>query len=137
MTQKPDVAVARSMMDTERLMGIEPIESLLARREEYVKEAADLRARYGSFGTWDSWRKSQLCTIKVAIRAQMVQAGQKVTEAAIDDAAHAHDDYVSLITEATEGRTELTILEAKIEGIDAVIRRGDAVARYVTAEARL
>ena len=137
MTQKPDEVLAKGMADIERKMGLDPLHILLARRQEYVEQAADLRAKYGSFGTFDAMRKSRLSTIKMECRARAVAESRKVTESYLDDEAHADGRYIDIITEATNARAELTIVDAHIEAIDMIIQRANAVARYLTAEMHL
>ena len=118
-------------------MGLDPIHELLARRQELVEHVADLRAQYGSFGTFDPMRKSTLSQIKMLIRAQAVASGVKKTEACLDEEAHADSRYIEFIASATKGRADLAVLESKIEHIDATIYRANAVARYLSAEANL
>lgn len=137
MTQTPDVVYAEKMAGIEARMGLEPIHELLARRQELVEQVADLRARYGSFGTFDAMRKATLSQIKMQIRAQAVASGVKKTEACLDEEAHADARYVEFITTATQGRADLAVLESKIEHIDATIYRANVVARYLSAEAAL
>lgn len=137
MSQQADVVYAEKMAGVEERMGLDPIHVLLAKRTELVNEACELRAKYGSFGTWDAIRKSQLSTIKMQLRAQATAAKVKKTEACLDEEAHADGRYVELITEATQDRAALAVLDAKIEAIDATIQRANTVARYLSAEARL
>ena len=137
MTQTPDVVYAEQMAGVERRMGLDPIHELLAKRQEFVEQVADLRAQYGSFGTFDPMRKSTLSTIKMQIRAEAVAGGVKKTEACLDEEAHADARYVEFITSATQGRADLAVLEAKIEHIDATIYRANVIARYLSAEAAL
>lgn len=137
MSQQPDVVYAEKMAGIESRMGLDPIHVLLARRQELVEKMADLRARYGSFGTFDAMRKAELSKIKMQIRAQATAGRVKKTEACLDEEAHADPRYFEVITVATRGRADLAVLEAKIEAIDATIYRANAVARYLSAEASL
>ena len=134
--QTPDPVYAK-MTEIESRMGLPSLESTLAKRQELVEESAMLRAKYGPWGVWDAVRKSRLSAIKMECRARAVEASRKVTEAYLDDEAHADDRYVALIEEATLGKARLTELEAKIEETDAIIRRGDMLGRYLTAEMHL
>src|SRR3990167_8094112 len=73
-----DRIVARSRMaEVEEAIGIPPVEELLAERQQLVERVAELRARHGSFGTFDALRKSKLATIKMLIRAQAQRDGRK------------------------------------------------------------
>lgn len=125
------------MADVERKLGVVPIEELLHERATLVDRVADLRARYGPFGTWEAIRKSELARLNALLRGQYTKAEVKVTEAQLDTGAHAHPDYLALIAEATTQRAELARLEAQIEAIEFTIRRADAVIRFTSAEARL
>jgi hypothetical protein len=134
----PDKIVARSpMSDVERKIGLRPLEELIAERAALVERVADLRARWGAFGTGDYLRKCELARIAQLIRAQSSHAKIKLTAAEVDDAAHDHGDYRDFIAEATRQRAELFKAETAIEHIEWTIRRGEMIGRYITSEARL
>lgn len=134
----PDyIAPVSSMADVESRLGIPSIESLLAERDDLVKECAPLRAKHGPFGTYDALRKVELSTIASALRAQAVADGRKMTEAGIDEAAHADDRYIAFITLATQEKAEWAIIENSIQGINDTILRANAVARYLAGEVML
>lgn len=121
----------------EERLGLDPVSEMMARRERLVDQVADLRAKHGSWGTWDHARKTELATIKMVLRAQAQRDGVKVTEASLEDSAHADPRYMEFVTNATVERANLTRLEAKIETIDATIQRANTLTRYLQAEARL
>ena len=125
------------MEDIENRIGIEPIDQLLAEKNVLIEKVADLRAVYGSFGTHDASRKSELARIKGLLRAQYTKAQVKVTETMLDDEAHCHSDYTSFITRATRERAEWVRLESQVEAIDAKLFRGNAIIRYVSNEPRV
>lgn len=134
----PDNVVSRSpMAHIEDRIGVTPIEELLADRQTLVEAVADLRAMYGPFGTFDAKRKVLLATVAMKARATAQAQGAKVTEASLDETAHASPEYTDFITQATLDRSKLTVLESKIEAIDHTITRSNAVVRYVAAEAHL
>ncbi len=136
--QTPDRALARSpMADIEDRLGIDPIGELLAERLDLVDQVADLRAVHGSFGTFDAQRKSQLSTIKMSLRAQAVRDKVKKSEAQLEEEARADVGYIDFIAVATSNRAQLARLEARIDAIDATIRRANAVAYFCANEARL
>ena len=60
-----------------------------------------------------------------------------MTEAAIDEAAHADSRYVAFVAQATQEKAEWAVLENRVQGINDTIQRANAVARYLTAEAHL
>ena len=94
------------MAEVEERLGITPIEKLLAERQQLVEVCANLRAKYGAFGTWDNIRKNELSTIKMALRARYLSDGTKVTEGMLEDAAHADARDMELVTIATNERAK-------------------------------
>ena len=133
-----DQVLARSpMRDTEVRLGVQPVEEALAERAVLVERVADLRARFGSFGTFDHLRKIELARLAGLVRAQAVRDKVKMTAAEVEDATHSHPDYRDFITAATARRAEWVKVESQIEAIDAAIQRSNAIIRYVTSEARL
>lgn len=134
----PDQVIALSpMAEIEERLGLDPVETLLHQRRALVEKVADLRARFGSFGTFDHIRKSELARLAGKLRAEYTAQNVKVTEAQLDQQAHAHPEYIRLITEATTQRAEWALLESDIEAIEWTIRRGDMIGRYLSSEARL
>jgi len=137
------IVVRSRMAEVEDAIGIPPVEELLAERQQLVERVAELRARHGSFGTFDALRKSKLATIKMLIRAQAQRDGRKadngkpLTNDQIEDEAHAHPDYTEFVIQATRERADLTKAEGLIANIDATIQRANVVARYATAEVHL
>lgn len=125
------------MSDSEFRIGIVPIETLLAERQEMVTKVAPLRAMHGSFGTWEALRKIELSRAAMMARAKAVADGQKITEAAIDALAHTADGYVEFVTKGTYEKAEWAVLEDRIQGINDAINRGQAIARYLSAEVGL
>ena len=82
----PDVVPPVSTMgEIESRMGLPPLEALLAERDTLVKQVAILRATHGPFGTYEALRKMQLASIGAILRAKAVEAGVRITEAAIDE----------------------------------------------------
>jgi len=136
--QKPDAVIARDLRsEVEHRIGIEPIDQLLHDRSELVKQVSSLRARYGSFGTWDAIRKTELAKVAQLVRAEKARDGGKVTEALIEESAHADGRYVDQIIRATEERAEWAKLEDQIQAINDKISRDQALCRFVAAEVSL
>lgn len=121
----------------ENKIGVQPLEELLEQRRYLVGKVAELRARFGNFGTWDHQRKITLSQCKMLIRMQAMEAKRRITGDEVDAEAHTHPDYVQMVIEATHQRAEWTRLEAEIEAIEFTIHRGQALVRYVTGEMRL
>jgi hypothetical protein len=135
----PDSIVARSRMaDIEDAIGVRPIEEVLAERDAVVDEMADLWARYGPGGTWGDHRKSELSAIKMRLRAEYQRdKSQKVTDGYLEDAGHADPGYMALITEATQDRARLKLMEKRLDSIEHAIQRANSVVHYRASEVRL
>lgn len=126
-----------SQSDMEQKMGVEEADVLLAKRWKYVVQVADLRARYGPFGTFDHLRKIELARLKALVRVQALRDKRRISNDQADDEAHASPDYVEFIAEATKQRAQWVKIEAAIEDIDFRLYRGQAIARFAASEARL
>lgn len=125
------------MTEVEHRIGLRPIEELLARRGELVEKVADLRARFGPFGTFEHLRKIELARIEGLIRIEAMRDKRKITNDQVKSEAHAHPDYIEMVIEATKQRARWVKLEARIEEIDMTINRGQAITRFLAAEAHL
>ena len=117
--------------------GIEPLERLLTERRALIEKVADLRSKYGSFGTFDHLRKIELSRIKGLIRLQAMRDSRKMNNDQVDEEAHEHPDYTQFVVEATRARAEYFRLEGQIESIDYRINRGQALARFAASEAAM
>ena len=135
--QGPDNPRPSPLADLSDRHGLPDVDHLLARRAELVKEAAPLRALYGPGGTFPHARKVELSKLAALMRAMGVAQQTKLTEAAIEEAAHSHDDYAGLIARATTDATRLVIVEGEIHEIDTRISWGQSTARMISAELRL
>lgn len=114
--------------------GIEPLERLLNERRGFVNQVADLRAKYGSFGTFEHLRKIELSRIKGRIRLEAMRDKEKLNNDQVDERAHGDADYVEFVIEASRARSQYFRLEAEIESIDFRINRGQSLARFAAAE---
>jgi hypothetical protein len=105
-------------------------DALVTDIERLEIDAAPLRAVYGPGGTYDNERKALLCAIAVDIRDDYTgkTPPTKVTEAQLDQESHASEQYRARITQATDERTTLALLEAEIAA---------KTRRYELARARL
>ena len=133
------LTIRTPMAEIEARASVQPIDELLDERDTLIQKVANLRAVYGSFGTWEAQRKMMLARLKGMVRAEAMRGttARKMTNDQIDDEAHDHPEYMDFITTATKDRSLWIVLESKIEGIDFKIQRGQAVMRFATAEARL
>lgn len=124
------------MSDAEARMGVQPIDELLAEREALVRKAAPLAARYGSFGTWDARRKEMLALCALKVREEY-DGTDRLTDGKVDTLAHAHPDYTAFLIQSETEKARYLMIEDRIQGITERINRGQAVARYLTAELSL
>jgi hypothetical protein len=133
------ISASSPMAEAETRAGVKPIEESLDERATWITQVAPLRAVYGSFGTWEAQRKIMLAGIKGRIRAEAsrLATARKLSNDQIDDEAHDDPAYTEFITNATKDRSRWIVLENKIESVDFIIQRGQAMVRFVSAEARL
>ena len=117
--------------------GIEPLEKLLAERHGLVNQVADLRAKYGSWGTFEHIRKIEISRLKSLVRIEAMRDKRKLNNDQVDEEAHGHVDYHEFILEATRARAEYFRLESQIENIDYRVNRGQALARFAASEMSL
>ena len=125
------------MTAAENRMGVTPLSELLPQRQLLIDKVATLRAKFGTWGTWDALRKVELSRLKGLIRAQATRDKRKVSAMQVDEEAHAHPDYIDFVTLATVELSDMIRLEARIEAIDFTIQRGQSVGRYVANELHL
>lgn len=79
-------------------------------------------ARYGPGGTWDALRKSKLALLSADIRDGYAERGERVTESRLEEAAHAHPDYVAWLDESTRDRALWLALDAERTAIQGRLR---------------
>jgi hypothetical protein len=68
------------------------------------EDPAVLAAFYSGYAMYDVWRRIVLATCKELIRASAAIAGQRMTEARLDDLAHVHNSYLSFMEIHLRGR---------------------------------
>ncbi len=104
-------------------MSVTPIDAeLLAEQAEELSdtiealdnERSPLWAVYGYNGTWEAERKALLCVCADLVRHGYQVKQLKVTEAQIDQEAHATDTYNNRIGQAVDERTKMALLDAEI-----------------------
>jgi hypothetical protein len=125
------------LSEIEARMGLPPLEVLLAERDELVKTTATLRAKHGPFGGYEAQRKIEWCKIATLLRAEALEKSEKMTEAALEQKAHADPRYFDFITRAMQEKADWAVAENRIQGIADTILRANAIARYLAAEAHL
>lgn len=125
------------MSDLEDRMGLRSLDTLLAARADLVQQVAELRAQHAAFGTYGDLRKIELAKLAWIIRTKAVGTGTKMTEAAIDEAAHTSPTYIEFVTDATREKARWVRLEDQIQAINDTIMRENAIARFLASEAML
>lgn len=124
--------------EIESRLGIPALESLHAERRTLIDEAGPLRARHsgGNQSPWEALRKIEWCRIASLMRAQALAETppRKVTEAQLEQDAHADPRYLAFVVQGIEERERLNVLEDRILGIEELVNRGQAIARYLSAE---
>lgn len=118
----------------ESRIGVQPLDEIIQEHQHIVNQVADLRARFGSFGTFDHLRKVELSRIKGLIRAQATRDKRRVNNDQIDEEAHAHPDYIEFVTKATTERARWVKLESELEEIEWRVNRGQMLGRFSAVE---
>lgn len=69
-----------------------------------LDDPAQLEAFYGNFAFFDHYRKSVLAECYEIERAKAAQAGEKVTEARLENLARLHPNYLDFLGQHFNGR---------------------------------
>lgn len=121
----------------EARIGIQGIEELHDQRRTLVSVASGLRALHGPFGSGEVRRKIILSGIRDKIRTQHQVSGTKVTEAALDDKAHASTEYVAYVEDMIRQREQLVLVDNSLLEINDLITRDNTLVYHLTAEVKL
>jgi hypothetical protein len=113
-------------------------------REELAEIGSRLashKARYWGNGTnpsfFDIDRKNLLARISERIRNDRLGRGEKVTEAALESAAHADRDYLDFIDRERVGRLEMELLQVRHSGVRDRLETAMGVVSYYDKAIRL
>lgn len=87
---------------------------LIQEHQADVDTLRDLWAQYGPGATWDHDRKATLDSIALRIRTEAQAAGRKITDGAIDEAAHADPAYHEYLKAVRAGRAEYIVQHWKV-----------------------
>jgi hypothetical protein len=68
-------------------------------------DPARLAALYSGFAMYDVWRRVVLAACRELIRASAAMAGQKLTEARIEDMSYVHPSFLQFMETHLRGRT--------------------------------
>lgn len=113
------------------------LDALQAERRALLVQLAPLKARHGSFGTWDAKRKQLVEALKVRHRARLIAEGVKTTETMIDAEAHADEQYARFLDQAERDKVQFLLLDNRLSEIEEQIKDREFRLLAYNAEARL
>lgn len=129
-------ALTRPETNAELRADVEPIDVLLAERDDVVRKLAPLWAKYGPGGTAESALSAKRSEIAEMLRAMAAADERKVTEARLDDASRGHKLYLDFLARQTVERCDYFLYDQQLRAIDARLNRGQALLRAYAAEVR-
>lgn len=125
-----------ALTERESRADVTSLEGLHVERRQILREYKTLRALHGPGDKWSHRRKAMLAAIKVRIRMSSPPNG-KWTDAAVDDAAHADEQYIRFVDEGIDSATRYVELDvAMTELAERIDDRKSSMFAY-SAEARL
>lgn len=116
---------------------IASLEGLHVERRQLLREYAPLRALHGPNGKFDNKRKALLEACKIRARMALQKAGEKTTDAAVDAAGHADEQYVSFIDQGIASAVRYIELETQVSEIEERIRNREISLLCYNSEAKL
>lgn len=135
-SHRPDAATAvliDHQREIEARAGVFPLDELQAEREHLTQTNSRIKAIHGPFGTYNDLRKIELA--QAAQRVRAAWTGEKApSEALVDSLAHADEEYVRWVRQASSDRAAFETVEDRITAITEMINRGQALLRYVSSE---
>ena len=126
-----DTIVARSV---ESRAEVESLDALHAERRALLPEYTKLRALYGPFGTADARRKAMVSVVAIRVRRDLLAKNEKVTEAYLDAAAHADEQYQRHLDERDAGAARYLKLDTTVTEIEERIRSRETELNCYRAE---
>lgn len=125
--------------DRERSLGVTPIDDALAAYLDASDALAPLRAMHGTNGTFDHDRKALLAKIKVGLRKDLAANARrrleaKLSDAAVDDLAHAHPDYSAFLALSRDEKRRMVELESAMNAITMLGNRHNLLLRLDVAD---
>ena len=80
---------------------MDEMDDLRAKRNDIYREIGPYRVSFfGGNAMWPHQRKAQLETVRAKHRAKAAADGVKITESALDEAAHTDSDYLAFLGDA-------------------------------------
>lgn len=115
-----------------------PIDDAIAAYLSAADEHAPLRAKHGTNGTFEHDRKALLANLRVGIRRTALTPSARVskalTDAAIDDLAHAHPDYSAFLKQSREEKQRMAELESAMNAVTMITNRHNLILRLDVAD---
>jgi hypothetical protein len=127
----PDTIIARSV---ESRAEVESLDALHAERRALLADFARLRALHGPFGAFDAKRKAMLSAVAVRVRMELQAKGEKTTEAFIDAAAHADEQYQRFLDESVREKVAFIEADTRMNEIEERIRSRETELNCYRAE---
>ena len=123
--------------DREGKAEVEPIAYLQDLRRQMTPSYAALKALHGPANRWDARRKAMLSAIKVRVRLDLKQKGEKATDDTVDALAHADEQYQAFIDEGIDGAIAFTELQTRWDEIAERIENRKIELQCYNGEIRL
>lgn len=114
-------------------------ETTRLRREEaqLAAELASYRARFAYPSHFEHERKLKLSVLKEARRAEYSRMGEKITESALDEYAHAHPEYRQFLDAGLRDRQKMEQLEANLVEVRGKIETAKGAELYFERATRM
>lgn len=122
----------------ERLLGLLPVDDIVEAYMVATSAYAPLRAKHGTNGTFEHDRKALLANLRVGIRRHAQTPAMRVqkalTDAAIDDLAHAHPEYQQFLTDSRSEKQQMAELEGTMASLTMLANRHNLLLRLDVAD---
>lgn len=138
-TDEPRRLWRKNDADYEAAHGMEPLEDIHAEeageRDDYIA----LAPLHGPRDRWEKRRKIKLALVKKRLRLNWDTEvpGVKMTEAALDDWAHADESYVEFVEAGIADGSRYEDLELRRANRETRAYRGQVIGRLRTSEAHM
>ena len=116
---------------------VDALGDLHARRRLLLTQLAPLKALHGHNGIWDDKRKQMVEACKVRARLTLIEQGQKATDAAVESAAYADEQYARFIDDGITARIEYLNLQNEYDEIAERIRNREIALLAYNGELKL
>jgi len=121
----------------EERAGVDVLDALHAQRRQLLITLAPLKALHGPGDLWDSKRKQMLEALKVRWRLKLMETGQKITDATVDAAAYADEQYERFIDQGERDRVDYITQQNRLNEIDERIRNREVSLLVYNSECKL